>query len=149
MPATADELRQAKCQPSNYKIGRTLVFIDAPINVIPHVCVHVAVRRGRSWTSNAEDLKRRKDFRDEVALVIPRRKRQKLAGLLAVRIEVWRRCSRAADGDNLQKELFDAFTQAGVWLDDRQVKDCHWTIVEQGPRVTPRVRAVVYEWIAA
>ena len=133
----------------NYgRVGKLLVTIDSPIQVIPHTCIHVSIpNRGRAWTSNAKDLSRRKDFQQEVQLLIPKRARRKLAGELAVRVEIWRR-GRAADGDNLQKELFDAFTVAGVWLDDRQVKDCHWTVVEQAPTTKPRVRAEIREWIA-
>lgn len=118
-----------------------LVRIDVPVNPLPHVCLHVNIpgRGGRVGVSKPEKLADRRQFREDLKLVIPKRARRGLTGALSVRVLLWHRGTRVADGDNLQKELFDALTEAGVWADDRLVRDCHWTVVGDGPRVNPRI----------
>ena len=54
-----------------------------------------------------------------------------LDGLLAARLDMWPPDRRRRDADNYAKAAFDALTHAGVWLDDRQVKDCR--LVMHGP----------------
>lgn len=49
------------------------------------------------------------------------------------------------DLDNFFKALFDAMTQAGVWLDDSQIKhiDAKWGAVIKGGKVELRISEVV------
>jgi len=54
-----------------------------------------------------------------------------LAGDLAARLDLWPPDRRRRDADNYAKAAFDALTHAGVWLDDRQVRDCR--LVMHGP----------------
>ena len=48
-----------------------------------------------------------------------------LAGPVAVTMRFYPPDKGKHDLDNLPKALFDAFTAAGVWEDDIQVKECH------------------------
>lgn len=124
---------------------KPLVVIDIPVNVPPHVCLHVSARPGkRAYVSHGPQLDRRHAFREEVQLRIPRRSKTEIAIAVFIKLQFWRQCKRSADGDNLQKEALDALVQAHVLLDDSVVQSCHWEIVAQGPNVEPRLRAEIY-----
>ena len=62
---------------------------------------------------------------------------------LAVRLHFIGPNARNADGDNMEKGVFDAITKAGVWWDDKQVDSCHWTRKVQP---TSETRIVIFEW---
>lgn len=116
-----------------------MIRLDLPVNPIPHSCLHARTRGKQRWVSNADKLDQRRAFREEMILRIPNRHKQAFTGPLRVAVTFWRRGQRAADGDNLAKELLDALVESGVLEDDRHVVSCTWTIAEQGPKVSPRI----------
>jgi Holliday junction resolvase RusA-like endonuclease len=117
--------------------------LDLAVNPIPHVCVHVVAPKGaRAWTSNPAKRSEREAFQAEVALrarvqLRAQRFSAPLEGPVRVRVLYWRR--GRGDAPNFDKDLLDALTKAGVWVDDRQVKDWHGTLMAMGPNVEPRI----------
>ena len=65
------------------------------------------------------------------------------SGQVAVRVDLYPPSKREYDADNRLKGLFDAFTQAGVWVDDKLPQQIY---VEKKAPCPPKGRAVVTIW---
>lgn len=124
------------------------ISLDLPIKVPPHNCLHVGSRAGRLVTTNATALGRRRQFRSEVAWLIPKSAKRSIAEPVKITIDIWRQADRAADGDNLQKEILDALVEAGVLKDDTAsvVRSVCWTVQAQGRKVENRLRIRIEDW---
>ena len=65
------------------------------------------------------------------------------SGQVAVRVVLYPPSKREYDADNRLKGLFDALTQAGVWVDDKLAREIH--VAKEVP-CPPKGRAVVTIW---
>ena len=65
------------------------------------------------------------------------------SGQVAVRVVLYPPSRRDYDADNRLKGLFDALTQAGVWIDDKLAREIH--VAKEAP-CPPKGRAVVTIW---
>ena len=78
--------------------------------------------------------RRGREYRAAVAhAVMAQRAAKRLAGRLAVVVDVHVPDRRARDLDNLNKAIFDACTHAGVWVDDEQIDHIEITRRERIP----------------
>lgn len=95
----------------------------------PTVNHYYAVYRGRKIKS-AEG---RRYLRDTVLTIHARCRPPRLTGPVSLRIVACPPDKRRRDLDNLLKPVLDAFTSAGVYLDDSQV---HKIVIERGELIT-------------
>ncbi|AYO37651.1 RusA family crossover junction endodeoxyribonuclease [Serratia sp. P2ACOL2] len=73
-----------------------------------------------------------------------RRRPKPISADISVAVVFYPPTKARRDLDNFFKALFDAMTQAGVWLDDSQIKhiDAKWGPVTKGGKVELRISEV-------